>query len=250
MRWPLISFMMLLITISVAAAFDWEFVEIGDQDSVQPFDGGEVEFLHNGFTLTAVGGEIWHGKLGCVFVHVNGGLSGDFTLEYTITEHTATPPQNWAKLGILLLKELNPSSPYLFIQASLPSNSNPGNDRGARLFSREQPDGNVGTGVSGKGWTPLQWPMTHKLVREGDVFTASISLDGGKTYESIADGDNLDNIELKFDDPVIVGFALCGKGNFGVTATATLVDIKINGQNALAVNPKSKLTTTWGTVKQ
>ena len=92
--------------------------------------------------------------------------------------------------------------------------------------------------------------MTHKLVREGDVFTASISLDGGKTYESIADGDNLDNIELKFDDPVIVGFALCGKGNFGVTATATLVDIKINGQDALAVSPTSKLTTTWGTVKQ
>jgi len=248
-KWILMSFMMLLTAIS-ATAFEWEVAEIGGAESRLVFEGGEVEFLPNGFTITAVGGEIWHGKLGCMFVHVKGGLSGNFTLEYTVTEHTATPPQDWAKLGILLLRELDQSSPYLFIQGSLPSNTDPGDARGVRLFSREQPDGDVGTGVSGIGWTPMEWPMTHKLVREGDLFTASISLDGGKTYESITDGANLDNIEFQMDDPVIVGLALCGKGNDGITATATIVDIKIDGKDAMAVKPSGKLTTAWGAIKQ
>ncbi len=115
--------MTLSLAVSTANAYKWEAVEIGDKNSSHPFDGGEVEFLKNGFTITAVGGEIWHGRLGCMFVHVEGGLSGDFTLEYTVTEHTADPPQNWAKLGILLLKELDPSTPYLFIQGSLSSNT-------------------------------------------------------------------------------------------------------------------------------
>lgn len=238
----------LLLMAIIASADEWEVVEIGGEDSVQPFDGGEVDFLDNGFALTAVGGEIYSGKLGCIFVHVKGGLSGDFTFEYTITEHTATPPQDWAKLGILLLKELDPSSPYVFIQASLPSNSDPGDVRGVRIFGRSQPDGDAVPG--GKGWTPMQWPMTHKLVRKGDMFTASISLDGGKTYESIADGANLDNIEFQFDDPMIVGLALCGKGNFGVTATATVTDIRINGKNALAVGATGKLTSTWASLRK
>lgn len=249
MKWILMSFMLILTAIPVAA-FNWEVAEIGGVESVQLFEGGEVEFLPNGFIITAVGGEIWHGKLGCMLVHVQGGLSGNFTIEYTVTEHIATPAQNWAKLGILLLRELDPSSPFLFIQGSLPSNTDPGDARGVRLFSREEPDGDVVTGASGTGWTPMEWPMTHKLVREGDLFTASISLDGGKTYESITAGANLDNIEFQMDDPVIVGLALCGKGNFGVTATATIVDVKIDGKDAMAVKPSGKLTTAWGAIKQ
>ncbi len=245
--------LLIIVSMTTVAAYEWEVAELGGEDSLQPYKGGEVEFLDDGFTLTVEGGEIWNGKLGCTFVHIKGGLSGDFTIEYTITEHFTDDdtPGNWSKLGLLLLRELDPSTAYLFMQASLPSNR-PDTSYGARLIGRRQPSINVEIHAGGTGWLPLEWPMTHKMVREGDVFTASVSLDGGKTYESIDDGvGSLDNVEFAFDDPMIVGFALSGNlhDNKLVKATGTVVDILINGANALAVQPAGKLVTQWAHLK-
>jgi len=245
--------LLLIVSMAAVAAYEWEVVKLGGETSLQPYKGGEVDFLDNGFTLTVEGGEIWDGELGCTFVHVKGGLSGDFTVEYTITEHTTfeDTPGNWSKCGLLLLRELDPSTAYLFMQASLPSNR-PDPSFGARLIGRKTPGVNVEIHAGGTGWLPLEWPMTHKMVREGDVFTASISLDGGKTYESIDDGvGSLDNVEFAFENPMIVGFALSGNLHDGklVKATATVVDILINGANALAVQPAGKLATQWAHLK-
>jgi hypothetical protein len=238
----------LLLIVSVASAYEWEVVELGGLDSDQPYHGGEVHFLDNGFTMTAEGGEIWNAKLGCTVALIKGGLSGDFTIEYTITEHTNEPPHDWSKFGVILLKELDPNSAYVYVQASLASNR-PSKDYGARIIGRSQPGINVDFNAGGIGWKPLEWPMTHKLVREGDVFTASISLDGGKTYQSLDDGaGSPDNVEFALDDPVIVGFALCAKGGPGV-ATATAVDILINGQDVMVVQPAGKLLTTWAELR-
>jgi len=244
----LTSGLALLLIVSMVSAYEWEVVELGGPASNQPYDGGDVVLLDNGLTMTADGGEIWDAKLGCTLAYIKSGLSGDFTLEYTITEHTNEPPHDWSKLGALLLKELDPDSAYVYVQASLASNR-PGKDYGARIIGRNEPGVNVNIGRGGTGWKPLEWPMTHKLVRKGDVFTASISMDGGKTYESLDDGlGSLDNVEFAFDDPMIVGFAICGKGDPG-EATGTVVDIMINGSNAMAVEPSGKLTTTWATIK-
>ncbi len=244
----LFSGLALLLIVSMVSAYEWEVVELGGLDSNQPYEGGEVEFLANGFTVTADGGEIWDAKLGATIALIKGGLSGDFTLEYTITEHTNEPPHQWSKFGVLLLTELDPESAYFYVQASLASNRlDPTN--GARIIGRDAPGINVNIGRAGTGWLPLEWPMTHKLVREGDVFTASISMDGGKTYESLDNGlGSLDNVEFAFDDPIVIGFALCGKGDNG-HATATAVDIMINGKNAMAVRSAGKLLTTWAELR-
>ncbi len=252
MRWIMIIFMMLLTAVSVDAAFDWEVVELGDETAAggkHPYEGGEVKFLQNGFEVTAHGGEIWSEGLGCTLVHIKERFSGDFTIEYTITDHICEPVHTWSKFGAFIAQEITPETPYVFVQASLASNDDVAvNEKGVKITVRPEING-VATPGSG-GWVPLQWPMTHKLVREGDIFTASLSLDGGKTYESIAMGDKFDNTTLAFADPVFVGFALCGKGLVGGTAVATVVDIKVNGKNALAVKPADKLTTAWGLIKQ
>ena len=234
------------------AAYQWELVELGGEtcaDGEQPYDGGEVELLPNGFTLTAHGGEIWTSEIGCSLMNLVGGLSGDFTVEFTVTGHTCEPVHTWSKFGIMVAQELDPNTPYVFLQASLPSNDDVAvKEKGVKMVSRPE-QGGVAAPGSG-GWAPLEWPLTHKFVREVDTFTASVSVDGGKNYESIAVDDKEDNKTLVLTDPIVVGFALCGKGVIDATAIATVVDIKINGENALAVDSAGKLSATWAGLKQ
>lgn len=243
----------LLLVIPIASsAYEWESVELGGlnaNDGKHPYEGGKVDFLPNGFTLTAHGGEIWSAELGCTLVYIKDRFSGDFTIEYTITEHTCDPVHKWSKFGVMICQEIDPNTPYMFVVASLPSNDEEAvNTLGVKIVSRPEQGGEASPG--GGGWVPLEWPMTHKLVREGNLFTASLSLDGGKTYESIAFGDKLDNVEVNLTDPVFMGFALCGKGLVAGTGVATVVDIKIDGKNALAVEPDNDLITTWAGVKE
>lgn len=97
--------------------------------------------------------------------------------------------------------------------------------------------------------------MTYKVVRAGDLFTASVSFDGGATYESIANPDEgkEDNTTLALPDPVVVGIAINGHNAGATTGTAKVVDIKIDGVGAFgdgaAVKPDGKLTTTWARLK-
>ena len=253
MRITLFSFLVLLLISNIAsAAYQWELEELGGEncaDGDQPYEGGTVEFLTNGFTITADGGEIWTSEIGCSLVYIVGGLSGDFTVEFTVTGHTCEPVHTWSKFGPMVAQELDPNTPYVFLQASLPSNDKVAvEEKGVKIVTR--PDqGGVAAPGSG-GWAPLEWPLTHKFVREGDTFTASVSPDGGKNYQSIAVDDKLDNTTLVFTDPVVVGFALCGKGGIGAEAIATVVDIKINGEDAIAVESAGKLVTTWAELKR
>ena len=60
----LFSGLALLLIVSMVSAYEWEVVELGGADSANPYTGGTVEFLPNGFTVTADGGEIWDAKLG------------------------------------------------------------------------------------------------------------------------------------------------------------------------------------------
>ncbi len=246
----LFSGLALLLIVSMVSAYEWEVVELGGADSANPYTGGTVDVLDNGLTMTAAGGEFWDAKLGGTLALFKGGLSGDFTLEYTITDHTNDPPNNWGKFGVLILEELDPDSAFVYVQASLPSNR-PDPSYGARIIGRDAPGVNVNIGRSGTGWLPLEWPMTHKLVRSGDVFTASISMDGGTTYQSLDDGaGSLDNVEFAFADPMIIGFAICGKGANPGVSTATVVDIMIDGQVITAVQSEGKLLTTWAELKR
>ena len=198
--------------------------------------------------MTADGGEIWSAELGCTLVHILGGMVGDFTIEYTIKGHTCNPVHTWSKFGLMVAQDMDPNTPYVFAQASLPGNDDVAvNEKGVKLVTRPERGGAAAPGSG--GWAPLEWPLTHKLVRKSDLFTASVSRDSGITYESIAANDKRDNTTLELEDPVVAGFALCGKGSVGGVATATVVRVKINGEISIGVEPSGKLATSWGASK-
>jgi len=228
---------------------NWKFVEFNDENS---YEGGEVEFLPDGFIIKATGGDIWGGKVGCTYAYMDVELSGDFTVEYTIEEHTVEPPLTWSKCGVMIAQELDPETAYVFVQ-STPSNDDVAlNDKGTKIITRAERGGDAGPGSN--GWAPLQWPVTYKIVRTGDLFTVSVSFDGGTTYQSIANPDEgkEDNTTVVFQDPVIVGIALNGNVSDDITSTATakIADIMIDGVDVIsAVAPAGKLATTWSSMK-
>jgi len=237
----------------MALSYDWGFAEIGGEDSEQgPYLGGTIEWLDNGFIITATGGDIWSNKLGCSLVYIEGGLSGNFTFEYTIVEHTGEPPTTWTKVGAMIAEAIDPETPYVFM-ASMPSNDETAlNDKGCKIVTRSEWAGDAGPGSN--GFAPLTWPVTYMGVRTGDLFTFSLSFDGGATYQSVANPDEgkEDNTTLALPDPVVVGIAIGGHNAGETTGTATVTDLKINGELAFgtsAVEPGGKLVTTWSALK-
>ena len=246
----ILSVVMLFLLTGVSWGFEWGFAEIGGDDSEQgPYTGGTIEFLPNGFIITATGGDIWSNKLGCSLAYIEGGLSGDFTIEYTIEEHTGAPPTTWTKCGVMIAEDIDPETPYVFM-ASMPSDDDTAlNDKGCKLVTRPVRGGDAGPGSN--GFAPLTWPVTYEVVREGDLFTASVSFDGGATYQSIENPDEgkTDNTTLALPDPVVVGIAINGHNSGGTTGTAKVVDITIDGMNAFAVESAGKLVTTWSALK-
>ena len=248
MRYFMIILAAVMLT-AVAEAHDWEVAEIGGPDSEgSPYEGGEVEFTNNGFTITSTGGDLWSNILGITLVYIE--MSGDFTIQYTIEEHTSEPSAVWSKCGAMVMQDLEPDAPYVFIQSTCSNNDTAVNDKGSKIITRPQRGGEAGPGSN--GWAPLEWPVTYKLVREGDLFTASVSLDGGKTIESIADADDgkEDNTTLVLEDPFILGIAASGdEDGMPITTTATVTNILINGIDTFAVQSAGKLVTTWSALK-
>jgi len=250
MRYVVIAAMALMLT-TVAAAYDWQVAEIGGPDSEQgPYEGGTVDLLGpDGFVITATGGDIWGNLLGCTLAYIPG-VVGDFTIEYTIEEHTGDPPTTWTKVGAMVAQDIELDTPYVFM-ASMPSNDETAlNDKGCKLVSRPERGGDAGPGSN--GFAPLQWPVTYKMVREGDLFTCSLSFDGGATWQSVENPDEgkTDNATVEFTDPVVLGIAIAGHNAGATTGTATVTDIKISGGGVTPVEPAGKLSTTWATLKQ
>ena len=153
----------------------------------------------------------------------------------------------------MIAEAIDPETPFVFL-ASMPSNEEVALTlKGCKLATRPEWAGDASPGSD--GFAPLQWPVTYKVVRQGDLFTASVSFDGGATYQSVANpaAEKLDNTTLALPDPVVVGIAINGHNAGATTGTAKVVDIKINGVDAFgevsAVKPAGKLVTTWSRLK-
>ena len=238
----------LFVAVTATAGFEWEVVELGGADSEQgPYTGGEVNFLDNGFEISATGGDIWSNKLGCTYAHLKDPVKGDFTIMYTIEEHTTDPATTWSKCGVMIAQELDATTPYVFIQSACSNHPEALNDKGTKIITRPDKGGAAGPGSN--GWTKLKWPVTYKFVRKCDKFTASVSFDRGNNFESIAALDKLDNSEIVFNDPVYVGIAINGHNAGQTTGTVTVTDIFLDGQDTFAVEAAGKLATTWAKIK-
>jgi hypothetical protein len=236
---------------SPAAALEWDWIEIGDETSEQgPYGGGTVEWLNEGgFTITAMGGDIWSNRLGCTVAYIVGGVTGDFEFEYTIVEHTSDPPTTWSKCGVMAAEAWDFETPYVFVQSACSNDATALNDKGTKIITRADRAGDAGPGSN--GWAPLEWPVRYRMKRTGDLYEVWVSLDEGATYESVenaAEG-KAGFSEIVLDRTHELGIAINGHNAGGTVGTATVVDITLNGQDAFAVEPVGKLTTEWGRLK-
>ena len=252
MRYLLLIMFVGILASSAIAGLDWQVAEIGGADSEQgPYGGGTVKFIgDDGFTITAKGGDIWGNKLGCTLAYIKG-VVGDFTVQYTVEEHTGDPPATWTKVGVMVAQDIKADTPYVFL-ASMPSNDKTAlNDKGTKLVTRAERGGGAGPGSN--GWAPLKWPVPYKLVRKGDLFTCSLSFDGGTAWQSIAKGDKKDNTTVAFKGAVVVGIAINGHNAGKTTGTARVTNITIRGDGvpggSTAVEVHGKLATRWGDLK-
>ena len=108
---------------------------LGGKDSVQgPYKPGKVDFLQNGFITRATGGDIWGAKLGCTYVHLKKPVRGDFTIVYTIEEHTTEPATTWSKYDVKVSQELDPETPYVFIQSACSNDPTALSDKGSKII--------------------------------------------------------------------------------------------------------------------
>ena len=252
MRYLLSIVLVGILASSAIAGLDWQVAKIGGADSEQgPYEGGTVKFIgDDGFTITAKGGDMWGGKIGCTLAYIKG-VVGDFTIQYTVEEHTGDPAATWTKVGAMVAQDIEADTPYVFL-ASMPSNDETAlNDKGVKLVTRAERGGGAGPGSN--GWAPLKWPVTYKLVRKGELFTASLSFNGGTAWQSIAKGDKKDSTTLTFKGAVIVGIAINGHNGGKTTGTARVTGITIEGSGvpggATPVEVHGKLATMWGSFK-
>ena len=160
MRYLLLIMFVGILASSAIAGLDWQVAEIGGADSEQgPYGGGTVKFIgDDGFTITAKGGDIWGNKLGCTLAYIKG-VVGDFTVQYTVEEHTGDPPTTWTKVGVMVAQDIKVDTPYVFL-ASMPSNDKTAlNDKGTKLVTRAERGGGAGPGSN--GWAPLKLSLIH-----------------------------------------------------------------------------------------
>ena len=77
----------------------------------------------------------------------------------------------------MVAQDIKADTPYIFL-AYMPSNNGTAlKDKGTKLVTHAEKGGAVGLGSN--GWTPLKQPVAYKLVRKGDLFTYSLSFNGG-----------------------------------------------------------------------
>ena len=52
------------------------------------------------------------------YVHLKKPISGNFTIVYTIEEHTIVPPTAWSKCGVMVAQELDMATRILELKES------------------------------------------------------------------------------------------------------------------------------------
>jgi len=250
MRHWVMSALVAVAIVSPAVAVEWDWIEIGDDTSEQNYVSGSVEWMDNGFTISATGGDIWGAKLGCTVAYIVGGVSGDFVFEYTIAEHTTDPATTWSKCGVMAAEAWDAETPYVFVQSTCSNDATALNDKGSKIITRAERAGDAGPGSN--GWGPLSWPVRYRMERSGDRFDVSVSLDEGATYASVANPDEGKEgfSEVALGDSIELGIAINGHNAGATIGTATVVDITLDGLDVYAdVEPAGKLATTWGTIR-
>ena len=65
---------------------------------------------------------------------------------------------------MMVAQELDPETPYVFIQSACSNDPTALNDKGSKIITRLEKGGAAGPGNN--GWSKLKWPVTYKFVRK------------------------------------------------------------------------------------
>ena len=136
----------------------WASSDIGN-----PALAGSAEYRDGTFTVRGAGNDIWGEQ--DQFHYVYQPLSGDGEIVARVVSMGDT--DYWAKAGVMIRESLAANSRHAFVTAA--------NQAGARFQWRSETGGGSGDRALQEG---LGRPYWVRLVRQGDTFTGSISLDG------------------------------------------------------------------------
>ncbi|MFQ6115810.1 MAG: hypothetical protein ACE5NG_17255, partial [bacterium] len=163
-------------------------------------------------------------------------VNGDF--EALVHQVSTELPSEWAKHGIHARQSVEPGAANAQVIVT------GGGAGGSQITWRPSKGAESGEFMD---VAPGPWKEDEcwlKLTREGDEFHGYISEDG-------EDWQDLKSTEVKMEDPILVGLAVCGRNGMATTVYDNFT-ITQNGKEifpAAAVKPEGKLSTSWGEIK-
>jgi len=163
---------------------------------------GSAGYSQGTFTVKASGADIWGSSDAFHYVYQTISGNGEFVARVTGLQNT----DPWAKAGLMFRESLNPNAANALVMAT------PGHGTG---FQWRTATGGGSSYVPGPFFTAPVW---LKLKRQGDVVTASASLDG-TTWTTIG------SQTVPIVEPMFLGLAVTSHNN-GVLNTATFDNLK------------------------
>ena len=178
----------------------WSSADVGATGAA-----GQSSFTNGTFTVTGSGADVWGTT--DAFQYAYRPLSGDGTIVARVA--TIQNVNSWTKAGVMIRSAASPSAAQAFMLVA----ASPG--KGAP-FQRRTADGSVSVSTPGPLVTA---PLWVKLVRTGDVITASQSADG-VSWSVVGS----DTFTMPVD--VLVGLAVSSHVS-GTPATATFDNVSV-----------------------
>ena len=202
---------------------------------------GETVFEGDQITVSAAGNDIWGNADGFRFIYLE--LSGDFDASAQIPFFNRGVDE-WSKAGIMGRDTLDADSPNVL------STADESLSFGAQVSWRSTKAGstsewNLWENGGPQGFEDGDW---IRLQREGDTFTGYYHADGEEDWL------DMQPIDVQMDEPIYVGLAVTSH-NAAVLTTATFAgftvqNASVNFPGGKAVDPQSKLSVAWATLKQ
>jgi hypothetical protein len=170
--------------------------------------GGSASGTGGSFTVTGAGADIWGNADGFRYVYKT--LTGDGSIVARVT--SVQFANDWTKAAVMMRATLSAGSPHAMMVVS----ANKG-----LAFQRRVTASGLSTHTSGGAG---QAPQFVRLVRTGNLFTASRSADGVAWTEVGSD-------TIAMPSTIYVGLAVTSHVS-GVTATATFAATTVTGNTA------------------
>ena len=217
--YPLIATLLATIPSSLTAAPVGIFEEATDVGKIEL--KGSSEFLpdKNRYRITGSGKNIWFAE--DAFQFLSKKMSGDLVFSMD-TAWEAEGKEPHRKACAMVRQTLDPDSPYVDVAV-----------HGDGLIEMQYRIAKGATTLAAR--TPVQAPATVKLERDGDVFTASVSKDGGP-FQPIG------AVSLAMPDPVYVGIGV-GAHNAVNLETALLSNVGLTNRIPLEAEKRVRETT-------